>query len=110
MQIDQSKVKVNQKKGTKSTFSKIYLQITERLHSTRRVYTAVLTYICHVQAALLRGVVPPGGDGRHVHTVHLPDGRVAAVEVAAVGTARHVVGTFFTGTFTVEKGERDVFG
>lgn len=57
-----------------------------------------LTYICHVHAVLRGGVVPAGGDGGHVHAVHGPYGRVAAVEVAAVGAPSHIVWTF---TYTV---------
>ena len=59
-----------------------------------------LTDIGHVQAVLLGGVVPVGGDGGDVHAVDLPDGRVAAVEVAAAGTSTRVVGTLLSGAFT----------
>lgn len=55
--------------------------------------TQLLTYLSHVQAVLLGGEVPLCGDGRHVHAVDLPYRRVAAVEVAAVRAAGHVVGT-----------------
>lgn len=61
----------------------------------------MLTDLCHVQAVLLGGVVPAGGDGGHVQTVDLPDGRVAPVEVAAAGAGGHVVWTFTFGPLTV---------
>lgn len=66
----------------------------------------VLTYVCHVQAVLLGSVVPVGGDGGHVHTVDLPYGRVAAVEMAAVGAGSHVVWTFMFGPLTVNMREK----
>lgn len=65
-----------------------------------------LTDICHVQAPLLWGVVPVGGDGGHVHAVDLPDGRVADAEEAAVGAGSHVVRTFLFGPFTVDMREK----
>lgn len=43
------------------------------------------------------------GDGGHVHTVNLPYGRVAAVEVAAVGAGGHIVWTFMFGAFPVNR-------
>lgn len=64
-----------------------------------------LTDIGHVQTLLLRGVVPAGGDGGHVHAVDLPDGRVADAEEAAVGAGSHVVRTFVVGPFTVNMRE-----
>lgn len=70
-----------------------------------RHYHLVLTDLCHVQAVLLGGVVPLGGDGGHVHTVDHPDGCVAAVKVAAVGAGAHVVWTFMFGALTVNIGE-----
>lgn len=63
----------------------------------------ILTDLGHVQAVLLGGVVPAGGDGGHVHAVDLPYGRVAAVEVAAVGAGGQVVWTFMFGPLTVNK-------
>lgn len=51
---------------------------------------------------LLGGVVPAGGDGRHIHAVDLPDGRVAAVEVAAVGASRSIVRTLVFGPLAAE--------
>lgn len=69
----------------------------------------VLTYVCHVQAVLLGGVVLMGGDGGHVHTVDLPYGRVAAVEVAAVGTGSHIVWTFMSGPLTVNVKGKEMF-
>lgn len=43
-----------------------------------------------------------GGDGGHVHAVDLPYGRVAAVEVAAVGARRLIVRTLVSGAFAVD--------
>ena len=60
-----------------------------------------LTDISHVQAVLLGGVVPGGGDGRHVHAVDVPHAGVAAVEVAAVGSGRFVIRTFSFGSISV---------
>lgn len=57
----------------------------------------VLTYVGHVQAVLLGGVVLGGGDGGHVHAVDVPHGGVAAVEVAAVGPSGSVIWTFLFG-------------
>lgn len=70
--------------------------------SQAQVAPDALTDLCHVQAVLLGGVVPAGGDGGHVHAVDLPYGRVAAVEVAAVGARRHVVRTLVGGAFAVD--------
>lgn len=53
---------------------------------------------------LLGGVVPLGADGRHVHAVHVPYCGVAAVEVAAVGARRHVVGTLVSGPLAANTG------
>lgn len=47
-----------------------------------------------------------GGDGRHVHAVHRPDGRVAAVEVAAVGAGSPVVRTFTNSVAVTMETER----
>lgn len=57
----------------------------------------VLTYIRHVQAVLLGGVVLGGSDGDHVHAVDVPHGGVPAVEVAAVGPSSSVIWTFLFG-------------
>lgn len=62
----------------------------------------ILTDVGHVHAVLLGGVVPVGGDGRHVHAVHVPHGRVAAVEVAAVGAGGHVIWTLSLRIFTAK--------
>ena len=66
----------------------------------------VRTYLCYVQAVLLGGVVPVSGDGRDVQTVNLPYGRVAAVKVAAVGTAAPVVWTLVLRSFTAHVQEK----
>lgn len=72
-----------------------------RIRSSLSTSPPVLTYLCYVQAVLLGSVVPVGGDGGHVQAVDLPNGRVAAVEVAAVGAGAHVVRTLVFGPLTV---------
>lgn len=62
-----------------------------------------LTYVGHVQAVLLGGVVPGGGDGRHVHAVDPPHGGVSAIEVAAVGPRRLVVRTLLLGPLAADR-------
>ena len=64
-----------------------------------------LTDVGHVDAVRRGGGVAAGGRGRHRHAVHLPDGCVTAVEVAAVGPAGHVVGTLVDGPLAVEEGD-----
>lgn len=67
----------------------------------------VLTYIGHVQAVLLGGVVLGGSDGDHVHAVDVPHGGVPAVEVAAVGPSSFVVWTFLFGPLPAKtRGDR----
>lgn len=55
------------------------------------------------------GVVALGADGRHVHAVDVPYGGVAAVEVAAIGARRHVVGTLVSGPLAVDAREKPRF-
>lgn len=57
----------------------------------------------------LGGVVPAGGDGGHVHAVHLPDGGVALIEVAAVGAGGLVVGTLVSGPLTAKTTNTSAF-
>lgn len=65
--------------------------LTKILCTVYEFEAVFLTYLCHVKAVLLGSVVPVGSDGSHIHAVELPYRGVDAVEVAAVGTARHVV-------------------
>lgn len=68
-----------------------------------------LTYFRHVQAVLLGGVVSVGGYGGHGQTVHHPYRCVAAVKVAAVGAASHIVWTFQFGFLPSQNQRKNTF-